>query len=113
MTEVVVQCERKMKATRARANTKFAKLKAEQRSYEEQAQEKLRDLQGRIQNNNDRYAEMNDFLHEISANVKLINERIRSLPPAKPAELQEEDALAKDSRARRIIKPNKRFYSNE
>ena len=45
--------------------------------------------------------------------MKLIKEHILSLPPAKPVELQEEDAPAKDSRPRRIVKPNKRFYTNE
>jgi hypothetical protein len=107
MAEVVLQSERLMEATRARASTTIAKMKAEYSSSIQAVYAKVKNEE--IQRQNCVYA----ALQKIQADVMLIKERLAANELlSRPPKLQEEEA-AQDSRPRRIIRPNKRFCSDE
>jgi hypothetical protein len=96
-----------MEAMRARASTTMAKMKAEHSSSIQAIYAKVKNEE--IQRQKCVYA----ALQKIQADVMLIKERIAANELwSRPPKLQEEEP-AQDSRHRRIIKPNKRFCSDE
>jgi hypothetical protein len=127
IAEVVVECDRKMEATMALASSRIAKWEEERLSSNQKVYAKMRELedlmdQGEIERRvraevEKANARMDSYFEEKCAELMLIKEQIAatmlSPPPTKPTELQEQGAPAQDSQARRIIKPNKRFYSKE
>jgi multidrug resistance efflux pump len=117
IAEVVLLCESQLEATGARASSKIAKLEAEQLSSIRKVQAQVMELHDLMAHMKKERQTLNAAVDEAHADMKLIKERIGfselSRPRAKLAELHEEDPPAQNIRARRLIKPNKRFYSNE